>query len=384
MVVVDRLTKERHFIGCLSTMTAEELAWLFVKEIWRLHGCPDSIVSDRGSLFVAELWRAVCARLKINVALSTAYHPETDGQTEIANSALAEYLRHFVSYAQDDWLQLLPLAEFACNNALNASTGMSPFFANKGYHPRISFGPPRTLERASSTYLKNENKKGNAFVAKMEDILGILTEKLTFARMQQEDFSSANRTPAPAYRAGDEVFLDTRNITTARPMKKLDHKFIGPFKIVKIVNSHAYRLELPYEHDLIHHTFHTSLLRPAPDDPLPGQTNPPAPPVAIDANGKLLWAMDAIINSKRTKSKGFQYLVSWRDYTKKSWEPLDHVINATSFTADFKKRFPRKLHPTKQEIASARASLNAALDQAQELEGLDDEDSEGSESEGEQ
>ncbi|KAI1002662.1 Transposon Tf2-9 polyprotein [Podosphaera aphanis] len=136
MVVVDRLSKERHYSACLTTMNAQELARIFIRDIYRLHGLPDFIVSDRGAVFVAEFWEAACHCLQINISYSTAYHPETDGQTENANAFLEQYLRHYINFAQNDWNEWLPMAEFAANDAVNASTSMSPFFANKRFHPR--------------------------------------------------------------------------------------------------------------------------------------------------------------------------------------------------------------------------------------------------------
>ena len=102
MVVIDRLTKERHYSACNTTMKAHELGNIFVRDIYRLHGLPDSIVSDRGPLFVSEFWKAVCHRLQTTIALSTAYHPETDGQTESQNQTLEQYLRSYVNYQQVD------------------------------------------------------------------------------------------------------------------------------------------------------------------------------------------------------------------------------------------------------------------------------------------
>ncbi|KAI0992802.1 hypothetical protein K3495_g15382, partial [Podosphaera aphanis] len=143
MVVIDRLTKERHYSPCHTTMKAKDLAKIFVRDIWRLHGLCDSIVSDRGPLFVSDFWKEFCHRLQINVMLSTAYHPETDGQTENANAFMEQYLRQYIDYSQKDVYEWLPMAEFAANNAVNTSTKVTPFFANKGFHPRMSFGPPR-------------------------------------------------------------------------------------------------------------------------------------------------------------------------------------------------------------------------------------------------
>ena len=106
-----------------------------VKNIFTKHGIPDSIVSDRGAKFVSKFWQHVCSSLGIDRKLSTAYHPETDGQTERINSVLEQYLRIYVNYQQDDWSEWLPFAEFAYNNGDHSSTGTSPFFANYGFHP---------------------------------------------------------------------------------------------------------------------------------------------------------------------------------------------------------------------------------------------------------
>lgn len=116
MVVVDRLSKDRHYTPVVSTMGAYELAMLFVRDVWKLHGLPDSIISDRGTLFISEFWKAICCRLKIKVDLSTAYHYKTDGQTEIANSFMSQYIRQYINFAQNDWDEWLPLAEFAARN----------------------------------------------------------------------------------------------------------------------------------------------------------------------------------------------------------------------------------------------------------------------------
>ncbi|KAI0990945.1 hypothetical protein K3495_g17242, partial [Podosphaera aphanis] len=139
-------------------MKAMDLANIFVRDIYRLHGLVDTIVSDRGPLFISDLWKAVCHRLQIKILLSTAYHPETDGQTENANAYLEQYLRNFINFSQNDWVDWLPLAEFAANNVVNVSTSVSPFFANKGFNPRMTISPPRTTDRASTAEIQ-----GNKF-----------------------------------------------------------------------------------------------------------------------------------------------------------------------------------------------------------------------------
>lgn len=127
----------RHFIPCHSTIGAHGLAKLFVKHVFRLHGLPESITSDRGTQFVNRFWKRLCACLGIASKLSTSYHPETDGQTERLNAVMEQYLRMYVSHQQDDWLKWLPVAEFCGNNSTSDTTHPSPFLANYGFHPRM-------------------------------------------------------------------------------------------------------------------------------------------------------------------------------------------------------------------------------------------------------
>jgi len=374
MVVVDRLSKDRHFTPCRTDMKASDLARLFVRDVWKLHGLPDTIVSDRGPLFVSEFWKALCHRLQINISLSTAYHPETDGQTENANSFLEQYLRQYISFAQDDWDEWLPLAEFAARNAINDSTGMSPFFANTGYHPRMSFGPPRATTRAVPKDLKGCNN-GNDFAAKMQEITELLQTNLLSAQASQEHFANANRAPAPAYRVGDMVLLSTRNIDSARPIPKLDQKFIGPFRVERIINPHSYQLKLPHELALIHNSFHTNLLRPFPNDPLPGQYNPPPPPIMIDEKGNKLWAIEAILDARRTKRKGFQYRIQWRGFGPEdiTWEPLRNVVNAHIAIREFERRHNKKPRPTDEELQNARLQTEQHVENPRGMTGRDPE-----------
>src|SRR5258706_6197675 len=136
LVVVCRLTKMRHLIACWATITAEELACLYTKYVARIHGLPQSIVSDRGSVFTSKFWRALCALWKVQIRLSTAFHPQTDGQTEKLNAVMEQYLRCYINYLQDDWAEWLLCAEFAANNQASETTGISPFFANYHYDPK--------------------------------------------------------------------------------------------------------------------------------------------------------------------------------------------------------------------------------------------------------
>ncbi|MBW0506315.1 hypothetical protein O181_046030 [Austropuccinia psidii MF-1] len=137
LVLVNRFSKMAVFIPTISSIPSLDLAHLFIKNVFSIHGLPSRSVSDRGSLFVSSFWTNLCQQLKISRDLSTAYHPESDGQTERVNQILEQCLRMYVSYHQDDWNNWLPLAEFAYNNSYHSSTKQSPFVTVYGRDPHF-------------------------------------------------------------------------------------------------------------------------------------------------------------------------------------------------------------------------------------------------------
>ena len=203
LVIVDRVTKQAIFIPCYGTDKAIDLAKHYVTHVFSKHGVPFSITSDRGKLFVSDVWKEVCAMLDIKSALSTAYHPETDGQTERINQILEQYLRCYVTYLQDDWCDLLPLAEFAYNNTPQDSIGMTPFFANKGYHPLINVDiakleGTKTLETAQDWITLNK----------------YLKERLQQSFDRAALYYDNGKRPTPKWKVGDTVYLNAKNIKT--------------------------------------------------------------------------------------------------------------------------------------------------------------------------
>jgi transposase InsO family protein len=137
LVIVDHLMKMGIFIPTHTGITAEELARIFLSNVFAKHGLPADIIADHRSEFTSEFWRSLSMVLGIKLNHSTAYHPETDGQTEWVNQSLEQYLCMYCNYQQDNWLTLLPMAEFTHNNATHSATQVSPFLANKGYHPTL-------------------------------------------------------------------------------------------------------------------------------------------------------------------------------------------------------------------------------------------------------
>jgi len=145
----------RHFIP-VTSLDTKELVDVFVHTVYKLHGAPDTIVSDRGSAFISDFWHCLNQRLKVALSPSSAWHPKTNGQTEIINAAMNKYLRAFVSFTQDDWVDWLPLAEFATNNQVNKTMGISPFFTNYGYNPHLGIEPAGPRPSALSPHAKKE------------------------------------------------------------------------------------------------------------------------------------------------------------------------------------------------------------------------------------
>ena len=145
LVIVDRLTKQSIFIPTVDTINAQLLTKLFVLHVFSKHGVPSHVTSNQGTEFVSIFFWTLGKALDMKLHFTSGYHPEGDRQTERTNQTLKQYLQVYCNYQQDNWSELLPLAEFAYNDAPNATTSVTPLFANKGYHPNISVHPERDL-----------------------------------------------------------------------------------------------------------------------------------------------------------------------------------------------------------------------------------------------
>ena len=172
MVVVNQFTKMANFIGLPTSTTTKDVANVFLQEVWKFHGLPTEIISNMGAKFAGEFWKSLCKLLGIKRKMQTVYHPQTDGQTERTNQVLEGYLRNFVNYDQDDWYQLLPLAEFACNNSANAHE-MSPFFANYGYHPQTEWMRERQAQNPGAKVYSHWMKAIHKQAVEALNLLGI-------------------------------------------------------------------------------------------------------------------------------------------------------------------------------------------------------------------
>jgi hypothetical protein len=315
-VVVDRFTKMAHFIPLLKeSKTAGELARIFAREIWRLHGLPSDIVSDRDSRFTSGVWKEFLQLSGIRPRMSTAFHPQTDGQTERLNQTIEAYLRSFVNHEQNDWVSLLPMAEFAYNNSVTTATGISPFYANYGFRPSATFpGATSPLNPASTVY-------AHWMSAVHEEAVRALVK----AQERMRRYTDPHRKETPEYQVGDLVMLNGRNIHTRRPCRKLDHKNHGPFQIEKVVSPLAVKLTLPRKWK-IHDVFHVSLIEPY----RTGNRDPPDPSKVLreadEIESSPEYDVNEVIGSTK-KGCRVLYLVKWLDFPDlQDWtnEPFDN------------------------------------------------------------
>jgi hypothetical protein len=316
LVVVDRYTKAARYIPTTGSINAEELADLFLTEIAFKTGTPRSLVTDRGSLFTSGYWNQFCQGLRIKARLSTAFHPQTDGQTERQNQTLETYLRTYTNFQQDDWIDWLQAAEFAYNNAKNASTGFSPFQAWQANNP-IAPGKEEILPSITNESIEIRLKGMAEMRAKLE-------ENLRNAVARQAAYYDKRHVPTE-FHVGQEVLLSTKNLTSWRPNKKFDLKYDGPFKIVEAVGKQAYRLRLPKTFSKIHPVFHVSLLKPFRRQPGTEPTEPQ--PIVLDDHEE--WEVEEILGHRRFRNKT-QYLVKWLGWPsyENSWEPVENLRNA--------------------------------------------------------
>ena len=206
LVVVNRLTKMVHYIPVTDKITAQELYEVLDREVFSVHGLPDSIVSDRDSLIISRYWKALMRYMTIDRQMSTAFWPQTDGQTKCQNSPMEQYLRAYINFEQDDWVTWLPKAEFAYNNAYNNSTKMTPFFANLGYHPRMSYEHDPDKR---STY----NQSAIKTITKHREILAMLKHKLAAAQKHQATAHNWHAIER-SYDVGKWVYLNRKSIKT--------------------------------------------------------------------------------------------------------------------------------------------------------------------------
>ena len=304
-----------HFAATTTTVTAQQLATIFFKEIVRHHGVPLALISDRDTRFTSHFWQALWSMLGTKLKMSSSYHPQTDGQTERANRTLEQVLRAYVSEHLKDWDLHLVTAEFVANNSVQESTGFTPFYLNSGQDPLL----PLSQAVSAAKQRKNVVPAASEMLKKMHEDLQLAQQSLK--RAQDRQAVAANRyRREEKWEVGDEALLSTTNLT--KHQHKLLSRFIGPFPVIEVINPAAVRLQLPREMGRQHNAFHVSKLKHFRSDSaaFPGREQEEIKrpgPVVVEDGDEPYYEVERILG-KRLIGKGrrqrTQYLILWKGY----------------------------------------------------------------------
>ncbi|MBW0532193.1 hypothetical protein O181_071908 [Austropuccinia psidii MF-1] len=284
------------FIPAYGTITTLDLAQIFISHVFSKHGLPVIIISDRGSLFVSSFWTQLCQQLKISINLSTAFHPETDGQTERVNQISEQYL----------WIR----------------------------------------NRIFDSIHVSQDSPAGKLSTKLQSVQQVVKEELESEIRRFKKYADRNRSIPPDFQPGDKVWLASKNIKTTRPTKKLSERWLGPFEVLKKIGSHAYHLKLPQQWKSVHPVFHVSLLEPVKHSTIPNQHQLPPPPVLVEEQEE--WEVAQVLDSKLKRGK-LWYLVEWKGFSedpeRTTWEPASNLTNSPDLVKDFHSLYPDKPGP---------------------------------------
>jgi hypothetical protein len=339
LVVVDRYSKMARYIPTVVTLDASELLDILTEEVFLRYGFPSGIVTDRGSLFTSSFWSEVCYVARIKRRLSTAFHPQTDGQTERQNQTLEQYLRMFCNDEQDNWATILSMAEFAYNNAHQSSIKMSPFYAVYGYQPFMRF---QLMDYSRTETVPNARER----IERLHQAREELETRWETAKAQQAKYYNKRHSPM-TFNIGDLVLLSTKNLRQRRPSKKLSHRFIGPFRVLEPIGTQAYRLALPMKWK-VHPVFHVSYLEPYYQG-IQSELNEEMPPPEL-VNDQEEYEVEEILDQKLRKGEK-RYLVKWKGWSDdyNQWVLEQDMENAP----ELRRRYERS-HPARRRGRAKR------------------------------
>ena len=325
LTVVDCFSKRTHFIPCNGTADATETAQLLRNHVIKLHGYPQCIISDRGSVFTSNIWRELFKSLKARQNLSSSYHPQTDGMSEKQNDIIECCIRAFTNYQQDDWDQFLPDFELAINASKNGSSGLSPQELDTGLIPFLPL---------AVTYEKSSIKSVNDLLDRMQEVQAKANLWLSNAQEKQALYANRKRGDEE-FQEGDFVMLNSDfvydPIHTARQSRKLAQKALGPFRIEKKISRVAYKLFIPKEDNIgVHPVIHIANLKkyiPTQERFL-NRENYVVPQPLKDSEDVTVY--EDILSLKWERKKRY-FLIKWEGYDDPSWEKEELLRDSPDF-----------------------------------------------------
>jgi len=330
IVVVDRFNKMAHFIPTKDEATAQETGRLLFTHVFKLHGLPKDIISDRDPKFTSKFWRALWKRMGSELKMSTSFRPQTNGQTKRVNLVIQQFLRNYVAVDQQDWVDHLELVEFCYNNSEHSMIGSTPFQMVTGKSPIVPMTwvahgqpPDDASEKVPMVTQLDEERRHLWELAKAN---------LEKVHKIYKDFANKSRREVK-FQEGDEVWLNIKNF---RLPEGLSHKFLGPyagpFKVLEKKLSDTYKLELP-KNLRVHPTLHVSLLKSVSrDTSRPNREHNSRPPPYLVHN-ELEFEVEAMLKSRQLRGREREYLVKWKRYHRieASWEnesDMEHAQEA--------------------------------------------------------
>jgi hypothetical protein len=313
-VVVDKFSKMVHLLPCKSTITAAQTAQLFFREVVRHHGIPSAIISDRDPRFTSKFWKELWKLLGTQLKMSTAYHPQTDGQTERTNRTVEEMLRSFVNANANDWDRHLTAVEIALNSSKQSSTNHTPYQLNYGQDINLP------LDIASKSATHSAVPGSVEFIQQWHRDMESARENIKKAQDRQKQQTDKHRREV-WYKIGDRVMLNNNDwLKTGR---KLLPKYWGPFRVTAVPSAVTVKLELPQSLSRIHDVVHISKVKPYRESELEfpdrQQLNRPPPLIADDNQ----WEVESVIGKRdryvsagrgKRRRKVTEYLVVWKGY----------------------------------------------------------------------
>jgi hypothetical protein len=339
LVVMDSYSKRAHFIPTKTTASAAQTAYLFFDHIYRLHGMPKKIVSDRDSKITSNFWKTLYGLLGTNLAMSTPYHPQTDGATERLNRTLGGMLRTLTQNASEDWDTYLTASEFAYNNSKHSSTEDTPFMLDNGQHPNdpLSLSSPLLTSQLSERTPSNE--EAHVYLQEWLDRLKLARVALEESQQRYKHYYDLKR-DAHRFKKGDLVYLDTKELSfvdkvTSRTRKrhKLDERFSGPYEIEKLIGKgSACKLKLGMN-EKFHPVQSISRLWPQQQSRYFREAhNLAAPrPVISEQDGILEELLEVeAIQGHRFSGRQQKFYIKWKGYprSENTWEPRRNLVNA--------------------------------------------------------